>query len=701
MVETIKFEAEKVKVSVRPSSDFAVCTAYLMSDGVNRNRSEFTLESIKNSLDTFVNKPVLANIWTYNYGGEKKNYIGGHDFKVAKDESGKEYITYLNGERAVGVITDQSQISIQKYKGRNFVVAKLFLWKNYNPELIEILVKDKEKKVSVEVLPVETEKYINEEGQEITRYIKFNFCGVTILGHRKIGFGEVDEIREGIEGSHLVLEKENLEQYIAAYSEAFSKEQKIQSNAKKIDKFIRKNDILQLTAQDKRKIILEEISDSTNNKEVALAYSSYSNDNEVESKYRVNNKDYYFKGHFNCDGSFEIDNIKESGGFVASQNSYLSSLTNKKELKINEVNLVDDIDYYDINQLIYKIFTYSNAEEIVKMTFGIINEQWQKNPYENLSFPFALIENNSITFSKNRIKQLGRERMRELYEYIRAFPDFQQVSEMLKEILAEKFEQEVANGMGMEEEKVLENNVKAHEENIEQKEEIVANEEAKVENNEKVKENCVETSEENCATPVVEDCGVKPETEDCGIKTQDDDDDDDKDEGEEGDKDEPNDDTIDDDVDDGESDKGIEKGKSEETKEAFEELKIRYADLTEQLVKAKEKVSALEKEVEAFKTNLQEANDKVKDLQSENFSMKVGFELSASSLEDSQKAEVLEMAKENKFAELIDAQKEIALREKQAHKDAFSFVSDIIGDKTTAKSNNVFDVLRSKNKWKN
>ena len=81
--------------------------------------------------------------------------------------------------------------------------------------------------------------------------------------------------------------------------------------------------------------------------------------------------------------------------------------------------------------------------------------------------------------------------------------------------------------------------------------------------------------------------------------------------------------------------------------------------------------------------------------------MKVGFELSASSLEDSQKAEVLEMAKENKFAELIDAQKEIALREKQAHKDAFSFVSDIIGDKTTAKSNNVFDVLRSKNKWKN
>ena len=37
--------------------DFVVCTAYLMSDGVNRNRSEFTLESLESSLPTFENKP--------------------------------------------------------------------------------------------------------------------------------------------------------------------------------------------------------------------------------------------------------------------------------------------------------------------------------------------------------------------------------------------------------------------------------------------------------------------------------------------------------------------------------------------------------------------------------------------------------------------------------------------------------------------
>ena len=36
----------------------------------------------------------------------------------------------------------------------------------------------------------------------------------------------------------------------------FSKEQKIQSNAKKIDKFIRKNDILQLTAQSLRTLFV-------------------------------------------------------------------------------------------------------------------------------------------------------------------------------------------------------------------------------------------------------------------------------------------------------------------------------------------------------------------------------------------------------------------------------------------------------------
>ena len=65
------------------------------------------------------------------------------------------------------------------------MVAKLFLWKQYNPELIKILAKDKKKKVSVEIIATKYEDYINDEGDTIRKILAFDFQGVTILGHRK------------------------------------------------------------------------------------------------------------------------------------------------------------------------------------------------------------------------------------------------------------------------------------------------------------------------------------------------------------------------------------------------------------------------------------------------------------------------------------------------------------------------------------
>ena len=72
----ITFEAEKVKLSSGFLKDFVVCTAYLMSDGVNRNDSEFTLESLQKSLPGFLDKPVLANILGLMIGKSLKTKMG-------------------------------------------------------------------------------------------------------------------------------------------------------------------------------------------------------------------------------------------------------------------------------------------------------------------------------------------------------------------------------------------------------------------------------------------------------------------------------------------------------------------------------------------------------------------------------------------------------------------------------------------------
>ena len=753
--DIMTFEAEKVKLSSGLFKDFVVCTAYLMSDGVNRNKSEFTLESLEKSIPTFENKPVLANIWFQKgSNGYKKAYVGSHDYKVEKDENGDEYISYKDGERPVGVITNKSQINIQKYKGRNFVVAKLFLWKQYNPELIKILARDKRKKVSVEVVFKKWEDYEDENGQKIRKVLDFDFLGVTILGHQKKIFGEPELVEEGIENSHLELDEGQLESYVASYSSALDSE--IRDNRAQYDSIMKSNEVnSSLSIESKRQIVLKELNDmysysrgggiclfSFYSPENSLGFSGkmsrmyVENPNKVDTT-SVREEGWTYKpeiyvegirGNINFDGSCDIlEKIEftgeEKNKIISAQMKYLDSLKTNRDLIINEVNLVADEENSDVNQLIYTLFTYQNSDDIVNLLFGIVEDGWKTNPYEKLGLPIASVNQHAIIFNERALREdMGLQSLQKLYQKIEFMTGFNRVRDIVKSIIEEKYEMGETSNVEKENEAVNQlNTEELTNENELNKDNVNENAENKIDENDcgqdnlcnndcggeepKPDENACGGEEPNVNAD--EEGGEEPKSDnDCGGE--------DGQPAENANEEEPKDNKPEENAaddnkdgedgeDDGEDDKDEDGNKEDES--ANEELAQKYEVALSQIAKYSEEINALKNTVETsaaenekLNKELEEAKTEINSLKLSAFLKEVDAELAASALDDKNKEKIYNSAKEQKFENITDVQKEIAFVEKTTRTDSYTFVSNIVN---TSKSEpeGVFDKLKAKIKW--
>lgn len=668
----ITFEAEKVKLSSGFLKDFVVCTAYLMSDGINRNDSEFTLESLQKSLPGFLDKPVLANIWYKRKGGEKEAYVGSHDWEVTKDENGEEYISYRNGERPVGVIPGESSVSIQKYKGRNFVVAKLYLWKQYNYELLKILAKDKKKKVSVEVRYTDTEKYTY-EGRSITKVNAFDFLGVTILGHKKTLFGEPQEIEEGIEGSHLELDKDQLSEYVMTYERALSKAL-MPNEVKNYDSLEKEFETdVSYSIADKREIALSELIDAKGEDVVLISISSDESSNEIEGRYFLKDEIYSFKAIINIDGSCEIYQEekleeKEIDSFI----KYLKITQTGKSLDIKEVNLVD-AQKYDIGQLIYKIFTYHNFKDIVDYIFIEKDEDWEVNPVKGLRKPIAILDENKIIYSEESLRGLDKEELKGLYQRIDTIPCFQLVTDIVKSIMAEKYEMGETSKVENEDEKVI-------------------SEEAEVINNE---EECKTLEENDCngQEPIENGCDTPIDGETLEENTEDT-------ENKPVDEEEPNENPEESEAKSEEECKNFDEDEEDKDEEPAEDFEQKYlaainqiGDYTSQIEALSNEIAKLSAEKEEIGKELEEVREENAKMKDEAFAKMVEDELSLSALDEENKNRIRAQAKEHKFADLVEVQKEIAFVEKQTKTNSYTFGSKITAE-CSKKAESVFDRLK-------
>lgn len=150
--------------------------------GLNRNKCDISKECVEKSLQSFYNKPLLCIL--------DNSIIPSlsSDFKehAYSDEERKKFIAF-------GTIPESSTFRfVERDNGKTYLTAKVVIWKNYFPVIMNILKRrDGNVKVSIELAVIDGDQ------DDITGVLKIN--EFRLLSCVLLGEG----IMEGIEGSHL------------------------------------------------------------------------------------------------------------------------------------------------------------------------------------------------------------------------------------------------------------------------------------------------------------------------------------------------------------------------------------------------------------------------------------------------------------------------------------------------------------------
>lgn len=190
-------DSTAVKIKEILNKDFLSIEIYAIAEGVNRNKSSFTLESMKDAIPTFFNKFILG----YFNIDDKKNGTGEfeeHNSDIMYDTETEEfYWSYAapNAEKALGIIRESDSVELVEYKGKNWLKTTAVILTKYNREAVKHLLKTRKRKVSVEITVLESHM---EEDIEIID--KFILDGITILGNMK---NSNIPVEEGIEGASM------------------------------------------------------------------------------------------------------------------------------------------------------------------------------------------------------------------------------------------------------------------------------------------------------------------------------------------------------------------------------------------------------------------------------------------------------------------------------------------------------------------
>lgn len=189
MIKCFELDSNQIRIrDILTDKNFLEIEIFAISDAnPNRNKSHFTLEAMRKGLESFNNKPILG---FFNKQGDFESHNG----RVAYDpEEQMDYWDNSNGEQILGFIRQTDRKEIVERDGLHWICCTAMIYTQYNYKQVKKLLKDRKKKVSVEIAVLDSEMVNGIE------YIKeFDLKGITILGSRN-GI----QVKEGIEGAGL------------------------------------------------------------------------------------------------------------------------------------------------------------------------------------------------------------------------------------------------------------------------------------------------------------------------------------------------------------------------------------------------------------------------------------------------------------------------------------------------------------------
>lgn len=198
------------------SKEFVEFEIWAISDvDPNRNNSHFTYESLKKAVEngSMKNKPIVGFFENNNF----TTHEGHADYDLELD---KKFWNTEKGERILGWIRESDPVELVEKDGLHWVKFRCILCTTYCYAQVKRLLKDRRKKVSVEVTVHQSN--MREDG--VLDILDFTLNGTTIVGSKN---GK--EVLEGIPGAHLsILENLDTEALMAqktalsfAYEKAF------------------------------------------------------------------------------------------------------------------------------------------------------------------------------------------------------------------------------------------------------------------------------------------------------------------------------------------------------------------------------------------------------------------------------------------------------------------------------------------------
>ena len=150
--------------------------------GTNRNNCNISKECVEKSLNSFYNKPLLAILNNDFIPSMSTDFVE----HARKEEETKRFVAF-------GTIPESSTFSfVTRENGKTYLNAKVVIWKNYFPIIMNILKnRGGSTKVSIELAVIDGKQ---DETTGILDIYEFRLLSCVMLGA---------DIMEGIEGSHL------------------------------------------------------------------------------------------------------------------------------------------------------------------------------------------------------------------------------------------------------------------------------------------------------------------------------------------------------------------------------------------------------------------------------------------------------------------------------------------------------------------
>lgn len=156
-------------------------------DGKNPNSSNFEVDNMEKSKDSIQNIPILANV-IFDENDEPQ--FSGHDMELEKSKANPDEYKVIFKETPIGLIPQNCNHTIEDFNGKNYVFVDGYIWRNYSNYAEDIINRDGESKLSMEIV---VDAYSYDSKKKCYNITDYRYTGITFL-NKDFGTGMEDAL---------------------------------------------------------------------------------------------------------------------------------------------------------------------------------------------------------------------------------------------------------------------------------------------------------------------------------------------------------------------------------------------------------------------------------------------------------------------------------------------------------------------------